>query len=151
GVSSSGGQYRILTDFPGVPLSVSTSTLVRDRSGNLYGTSQQGGDLGGGAAWKLDTSDTVTVLHSFGAAGDGDIPAAGLALDAAGNLYGTTQYGGVDGPACTNNGFVGCGIVFELDPSGNETVLYSFSGKGDGAYPVAALLLDPEGNLYGTA
>ena len=63
-----------------------------------------------------------------------------------GNLYGTTQGGGVVNAACLS----GCGTVFKLDPSGTETVLYSFQGSSDGAHPAAGLLLDRAGNLYGT-
>jgi len=72
--------------------------------------------------------------------------------DAAGNLYGTTLEGG----SCTCTGrnqvLVGCGTVFKLDPDGNETVLYTFTGGSDGAFPYAGLVMDPAtGNLYGTA
>jgi uncharacterized repeat protein (TIGR03803 family) len=70
-------------------------------------------------------------------------------LHAGGNLYGTTTFGG-NLANCYNYGLLGCGTVFKLDTSGKETVLYSFSGGTDGAYPEASLVLDSAGNLYGT-
>ena len=92
------------------------------------------------------------VLHSFNGT-DGWSPEAGLIFDAAGNLYGTTEYGGTGG----NCGAYGCGTVFELTPNGSggwtETVLYSFcpqTGCTDGANPAAGLIFDAAGNLYGT-
>ena len=84
---------------------------------------------------------TYSVMYSFAGGNDGSYPAAGLVQDAKGNLYGTTNEGGVHG----------YGTVFKVDSSGKETVLYSFTDtKGDGAYPSAGLVLDAEGNLYGT-
>lgn len=119
--------------------------VVRDSAGNLYGTAARGGggDCGGygcGTVFKLDTAGHETILHSFTGGSDGGTPNAGVILDNGGNLYGTTSVGG---SSC------GCGTVFRLDPSGNETVLHSFSGT-DGAYPWAGLVLDAKGNLYGT-
>ena len=74
---------------------------------------------------------------------------APLIMDQAGDLYGTTTVGGT-GP-CAFPSVPGCGILFELDTSGNETVLYSFTGSpSDGSYPSAELIVDQAGNLYGT-
>jgi len=73
---------------------------------------------------------------------DGAYPSANLIFDAKGNFYGTTANGGTG--SCSH----GCGIVFKLDSSGKETVLYSFAGSPDGAYPTASLIFDPNGNLY---
>ena len=70
-----------------------------------------------------------------------------MVRDVAGNLYGTTAFGG-DLSGC---GGSGCGVVFKVDPRGKETVLYTFTGGTDGANPQGNLLLDEEGNLYGTA
>jgi uncharacterized repeat protein (TIGR03803 family) len=140
--------------------------LVFDASGNLYGTTSQGGtfdcgghpDYGCGTVFELSPTPgggwTEKVLHSFNDNGvDGYIPGAGLILDAAGNLYGTTEYGGAGD--CVAYPTIGCGTVFELTPAGGgqwtETVLYSFANNGmDGTYPIAGLIFNAAGNLYGT-
>src|SRR5215469_937004 len=83
------------------------------------------------------------VLHSFSGGTDGSYPVAAMVADGAGNLYGTTRYGGANGQ----------GTVFELTNSGgtwNETILYSFAGGDDGASPAAAIVFDTAGNIYGT-
>lgn len=72
-------------------------------------------------------------------------------MDAKGNLYGTTVAGGVPGDCLYDTNGPGCGIVFKVDPTGAETVLYGFTGtNGDGAHPEAGLVRDSAGNLYGT-
>lgn len=120
---------------------------VRDSTGNLYGVAQSGPNSDG-VVWKLDTSGNESVLHAFtGAPTDGLAPRGLLAIDGSGNLYGVTNVGG-SGTAC---GQSGCGTVFKVDASGNETVLHSFTGT-DGAIPNnEVLVLDKKGNLYGTA
>jgi uncharacterized repeat protein (TIGR03803 family) len=105
--------------------------------------------LGGGAT-RPALAQTFTLLHTFTGAPDGANPLAGLVQDAAGNFYGTTQQGGITGGLCANSGLNGCGTVFKLDPSGNETVLYRFTGATDGEFPAAGLVRDGAGNLYGT-
>jgi uncharacterized repeat protein (TIGR03803 family) len=130
------------------------ASLIRDAKGNLYGTTYWGGvstkcngGNGCGVVFKLDKSGKETVLHSFtGNGGDGANPYDGLVLDAKGNLYGTTEFGG-GSSACSG----GCGVVFGVNTAGKETVLHRFSGGTDGAGPLAGLVLDAEGNLYGTA
>jgi uncharacterized repeat protein (TIGR03803 family) len=100
--------------------------------------------MGAGTVFKLDSSDTETELYSFcSPAGcqNGGIPLGALVRDAAGTLYGTTQVGGTGS----------YGTVFKLDPSGNETILYNFTGGTDGGNPEGSLTLDSKGNLYGTA
>jgi uncharacterized repeat protein (TIGR03803 family) len=116
--------------------------LIRDAAGNLYGTTIEGGGSNEGTVFKLDTTGAETVLHSFtGAPLDGKYPNAGLVRDAVGNLYGTTYLGGTSDK----------GTVFKVDTTGTETVLHSFAGgPTDGARPLAALVWDPAGNLYGT-
>ncbi len=120
--------------------------MVRDKAGNLYGTTASGGAFGYGTVFKVDTSGHETVLHSFSGV-DGAVPLAGLAVDKAGNLYGTTAYGGASFIINTN---AGDGTVFKVDTSGNEAVLHSFTNTPDGAQPVASLVIDKRGNLYGT-
>jgi uncharacterized repeat protein (TIGR03803 family) len=115
--------------------------LVLDAQGNLYGTTEKGGAHGVGTVFKLDTTGKQSVLYSFtGTGGDGAYPFAGLVMDAASDLYGTTYSGGAHN----------YGTVFKVDAAGSETVLYSFTDAGgDGAYPVAGLVMDSASNLYG--
>ncbi|MGA2761540.1 MAG: choice-of-anchor tandem repeat GloVer-containing protein, partial [Candidatus Cybelea sp.] len=120
--------------------------LTLDGSGNLYGTTYKGGTGSSGTVFELtpkaSSGRTEKVLHSFGQGKDGASPYASLIIDTAGNLYGTTFYGGVDG----------AGTVFELTPEAGgkwvEKVLHSFNGK-DGKNPSASLIFDALGNLYG--
>ena len=121
--------------------------LVKDAAGNLYGTTFYGGDtqLGDGTLFKLAPNGTKTTLHSFAGGPDGGLPTV-LTIDGAGNLYGSAQWGGVTS-GCNGNG---CGVVFEFTPDGTETVLYTFNGGNDGAYPQGAVIVDGKGDLYGT-
>jgi uncharacterized repeat protein (TIGR03803 family) len=106
--------------------------------------------LTAGVATRSAQAQTFTVMHTFTGAPDGANPVAGLVQDATGNLYGTTQQGGITGGVCANSGLNGCGTVFKLDPTGTETVLYRFTGGADGQFPNAGLVRDAAGNLYGT-
>ena len=123
-------------------------TLVMDAAGNLYGLTYTGGIFDGGIVFELtpnqDGGWSETVLHNFGSGSDGSFATAALLLDAAGNLYGMTFYGGA----------YGGGTVFELSPTLGggwaESVLYSFGHGTDGAAPDGGLIMDAAGNLYGT-
>ena len=129
------------------------TSLVRDNAGNLYSTTYAGGIADGrcnftcGIVFKLDTTGKETVLHRFTGGADGKNSSAGLVRDAAGNLYGTTRFGG---NLTCGGGSVGCGVVFKLDTTGKETVLHKFTGGTDGAFPNSVLVRDAVGNLYGT-
>jgi len=114
--------------------------VTLDSKGNLYGTASSGGTSGAGVVFKLDPSGNETVLYTFTGGPDGGFPYGGLIRDSAGNLYGTTNGGGA----------AGAGVVFKIDTSGNETVLYSFTGGADGGFPLAGPIRDSVGNLYGT-
>jgi hypothetical protein len=136
--------------------------LVRDAAGNLYGSTTWGGyegnpdcgEIGCGTVFEVSPPAipggewTEQILHYFGlSSADGLNPESGLALDANGNLYGTTYSGG--------KGFGG--IAYRLAPPSQaggvwtETVIHDFSyTRSDGAAPIATMILDPEGNLYGT-
>jgi len=143
------GKEAVLYSFNGSDGCQPTAGLILDKAGNLYGTAEGGGPSGFGAVFKLDTNGTETVLHFFTGSPDGLAPFAGLVMDAAGNLYGTTAYGG--DPNCYNAVGESCGVVFKVDTSGTETVLYSFTGGGtDGENPAAGLIFDAKGNLYAT-
>lgn len=124
-------------------------------TGDLYGTTEFGGAFSEGTIFKLSPSVDgwqETVLYSFckpspnNICVDGSVPEAGLIADSAGNLYGTTVFGGEDG--CV--GFPGCGVVFKLAPDGTYSVLHVFHGGDDGALPQAPLTIDDSGNLYGS-
>ena len=123
--------------------------LVMDSAGNIYGTSVQGGDFGGGTVFELSPSGsgwTHTVLYSFTGGADGAEPYKGVTLDSQGNLYGTAVTGGSG--SCDG----GCGVVYKLTNSGGswtQTVIHSFTGGNDGSGPGSGLTFDPRGNLYG--
>src|SRR5580692_433392 len=137
------GKETILRSFAGTPDGEDPrSVLVRDAAGNLYGTTQYGGTNGGyGTVFKLNAKGKLTLLYSFAGTPDGDDPYAGLLRDKAGNLYGTTQYGGTNG---------GYGTVFKLNTKGKLTLLHSFAGMPDGQNPYSRLIRDAAGNFYGT-
>jgi uncharacterized repeat protein (TIGR03803 family) len=120
--------------------------LVFDSAGNLYGTTSSDGLYEGGTAFKLSGKGCkwrLSVLHQFGHGSDGNFPAATMVFDRAGNLYGTTESGG-------RNSY---GTIFELirttENKWAERTLHSFNGD-DGSYPWARVVLDADGNLYGT-
>jgi uncharacterized repeat protein (TIGR03803 family) len=146
GLSPGGGGEFLLYEFLGGNGSGPYAGLISDAAGNLYGTTVGGGASGNGVVFKLSPPESETVLYSFTGAADGRNPYAGLIRDAAGNLYGTTFYGGTENSACRN----GCGVVFKVSPSESETVLHSFTGGTDGTNPQAGLTRDAAGNLYGT-
>jgi len=127
--------------------------LVLDKMGNMYGTTLVGGKSGNcqhgcGTVFRVTPSGNETVLYSFTGGMDGASPSGRLIFDARGNLYGTTIYGG--NAQCNLGLQNGCGTVFELTPSGQETVLYRFTGGKDGGNPMAGVVMDAMGNLYGT-
>jgi uncharacterized repeat protein (TIGR03803 family) len=112
--------------------------LVLDGQGNLYGTALRGGY---GSVFAVNPSGHETTIYKFTGSPDGKYPEGGLVRDAQGNLYGTTFNGGSGSP--------GLGTVFKIDTAGNETVLLRFDGK-NGANPYGTLVIDTQGNLYGT-
>jgi len=129
------------------------ASLVFDGGGNLYGTTLMGGEFGLGTVFEVSPDPsgwTETVLYSFMGGNDGASPYASLAIDSAGNLYGTTfAGGGIKG--CLGNG---CGTVFELTPmlGGQWTQrLFRLPSSGSlGLQPATPLILDGSGNIYGT-
>jgi uncharacterized repeat protein (TIGR03803 family) len=129
-------------------------TLVRDEQGNLYGTTEYGGNLnvqcagmqGCGVVFKISPSGHETVLYRFTGMADGGQPLAGLTIHS-GNLYGTTAGGGNSG---CDYFAVGCGVVFKIDSAHRQTLLYSFAGGSDGGVPESHLIFDSSGNLYGS-
>ena len=143
---STAGQYTMLYSFTGGADGSATQTgVIRDAAGNLYGTTYQGGTAGYGVVYKLNPSGQETVLYNFTRGADGGSPQAGVVRDAAGNLYGTTVYGGIG-----TSSSAGLGVVYKLDATGQETVLYSFPGAAGGTAPRTGVIADAAGNLYGT-
>jgi uncharacterized repeat protein (TIGR03803 family) len=131
----------VLHAFSGPDGAIPYGALVMDIAGNLYGTTSSGGASGLGTVFKIDTTGKETVLYTFTGNPDGANPYAGLVMDSSGNLYGTTESGGVSN----------LGTIFQIDRNGAETVLHSFAGQpSDGADPKAGLTLDSNGILYGT-
>jgi uncharacterized repeat protein (TIGR03803 family) len=157
---SSGGSYSesLLYTFQGDGFdgAYPAGGLIVDDSGNLYGTTGEGGGASRGTVFRLaknsDGSYTESLLHIFqGGITDGASPNGGLVMDGSGNLYGTTTWGG--GTGCTIG--IGCGTVFILTPGSEGSyagnLLYSFPGGiTDGASPNGGLVMDSSGNLYGT-
>ena len=120
--------------------------VVTDGQHNLYGTTIYGGSYGFGTAFKLDATGKETVLHSFTGGADGKYADGGLVLDSAGNLFGAAQQGG-DLADCSGSG---CGTIYKIAPDGTFTVIHTFT-EPDGSGPTSSLILDKQGNLYGTA
>jgi uncharacterized repeat protein (TIGR03803 family) len=118
-----------------------TAPLLRDAEGDIFGTTQWGGNAGGaGTVFEITAAGKEKILHAFSYNGsDGIYPYGGLIADRSGNLYGTTD---------TNE--LGAGTVFKIAPDGTETVIYNFHGKPDGVGPVTGLYADKNGNMYGT-
>ncbi len=143
--------------------------LTLDSSGNLYGTTSQGGNslcydqysqqyYGCGIAYELspnsDGTWSETILYNFQEGADGGDPTSTLVLDKSGNLYGTANYGGYLGNGCEFlDGGGGCGVLFRLSKANGvwtETVLYTFLGTtSDGSAPPAGVVFDAQDNLYG--
>jgi len=125
--------------------------LVFDKAGNLYGTTELGGNNSQGTVFQIipntNGSWTENILYDFTGGSDGGQPFGSLVFDTAGNLYGTTGFGG------STNCNLGCGTVFKLTPGSGgwtESVLYTFTGGSDGRQPSARMVVDNAGNLYGT-
>ena len=156
---SSGWNETVLHTFGGAPDGAAPfyDPLLRDDAGNLYGTTAIGGNLntkfcntdfrgsnvGCGTIFKIDAGGNYSIVHKFiGFPYDGYAPEGGLVEDGLGNVYGTTQYGGK----------YNYGTIFRINPTGNETILYSFAGPNspEGGEPIYRLAIDGDGNLYGT-
>jgi uncharacterized repeat protein (TIGR03803 family) len=140
-----GVQKALYTFSGGADGSQPLAGLVGDGEGNLYGTASTGGSgnfgNGYGVVFKFNLATSqLTVLHTFTGT-DGGAPAAGLAWDSQGNLYGTTTIGGA----------YGFGTVFELSASGSLTTLHSFTGGADGGTPYAGVLVTAAGDIWGAA
>lgn len=154
GMRASAQTEKVLHSFNGIYGDGVIAGLIFDPAGNLYGTTISGGPDNAGLVFELSPHAgggwTEKILHAFKNDGkDGIDPWGTLILDAAGNLYGTTPYGGSH---CLP---LGCGTVFELTPTASgawcEKILHNFNNDGhDGNGPLAGVTFDSAGNLYGT-
>jgi len=137
------GTETVLHSFGGYPDGGGPAApVVRDKAGNIYGTTVSGGN-DCGVVFKIDSAGNETVLHTFSGS-DGCGPLQGLARDKAGNLYGTTAP-----QLCTDCS--GVGTIFKIDRAGDFTLLHTFTGgSSDGVFPYYGhLTMDKSGNLYG--
>jgi hypothetical protein len=167
--ASASWKERVLYSFQGVPDgSLPVGGIVFDSAGNLYGATQDGGSSNCVSIYQCGTvyqlapppkkgdpwTETVLYVFQGNANKDGASPFGGLVMDSAGNLYGTTAYGGT-GNCVLLGTLMGCGTVFELSPpqqkggAWTETVLYSFPTAKQGYVPWGDLVFDSAGNLYG--
>lgn len=141
--SANASGFRVLYEF-GDNAHPSGALLLRDATGNLYGTAASSG--GAGDVFELAPDGTFNVLYAFQDGTDGESP-MGLVRDNAGNFYGTTNSGGGNGNGCDE---LGCGTVFKLVPGGTLSVLHTFNGGKGGGNPQCRLVSDGDGNFYGT-
>jgi uncharacterized repeat protein (TIGR03803 family) len=161
---SATGTHTVLYSFTGETDGGTPISVMRDKSGNLYGMTLVGGDLscqagaangsGCGVVFEFTAAGTFKVLHSFTGGKDGQnydavaSTTAGLIESSAGVLYGTSPLGGLQD--CAN--YQGCGVAFKMSPSsGKETVIHSFNGGAKGYQPTVSLTSDSAGNLYSSA
>jgi uncharacterized repeat protein (TIGR03803 family) len=126
-----------------------SASLAEGNDGNFYGTTPFGGGSGDGTIFRITPTGEETVLYSFrGGTANGANPYTALVQGDDGSFYGTTQAGGNEN---SNPCGGGCGSLFKITPSGNETVLYLFAGSTtDGALPAGSLVQGSDGNFYGT-
>lgn len=143
-LGTDGEGYTVLHNFAGGSTDGASplyTSLIMDKKGVLYGVTDYGGATNQGVVYQLTTSGTLTLLWSFaGGTSDGCIPYGTPAVDKKGDLYGTTD-------SCGASNY---GIVWKVTKNGTETVLHSFAGgSSDGENPIAGVILDATGNLYG--
>jgi uncharacterized repeat protein (TIGR03803 family) len=134
------GTETVLYSFPCDDFMHPESGLILDGAGDIFGTSYGNWEIPYGGVFKLDRAHGKVALHHFTANG-GHNPIGGVVRDPDGNVYGTTSLAGGESR----------GTVFKLSPSGKETVLYDFTGNADPAAAAGPLVLDRNGNLFGTS
>jgi uncharacterized repeat protein (TIGR03803 family) len=148
--AASAATEQVIYSFTGKPDGEYADTdLVRDKAGNIYGTTVLGGKYGAGTIFKLTRFGTETVLYPFQGQSDGGEPYKGVTLDAQGNIYGTAGVAGKYVGPCVDTG---CGTVFKLTKSGGGysfSVIHRFTGGNDGYGPGSGVTLDKHGNVYG--
>jgi uncharacterized repeat protein (TIGR03803 family) len=148
--SKTGWIFKVIHTFQGGDdgvVGIGVSGLVLDKVGHLYGVTEMGGTAGYGTIFELSRTGSKwnkKTLYNFASGADAQDPLMGLTWDNAGNLYGATVGGGADG----------CGAVFELahkKDAWKESVIYNFTGGGDGCWPeFGSLTIPKSGEIYGT-
>jgi uncharacterized repeat protein (TIGR03803 family) len=143
------GKERFLYNFTGGSDGATpTAGLTRGADGRFYSTTHVGGLDNYGVVFAVDTEGNESVVHDFdGAKDDGDNPWSGFVRDSSGTLYGMTFAGGTENSVCGQE--FGCGVIYNVDSSGVENVLYRFTGASNGMWPAGDLVRDDAGNLYG--
>jgi uncharacterized repeat protein (TIGR03803 family) len=139
-VSALGTRFATLHSFSNGADGSRPSGLALGADGSLYGTTSFGGAYHNGSIFKVDSAGVVTTAASFIFSTNGSLPSGGVTLGLDGNLYGVTQYGGINE----------AGNVFRLTPGGSLTSIYSFTGGADGNTPIAPLLRGADGAFYGS-
>lgn len=138
------GVFTILYSFTGAGDGAFPNGVISDAQGNFYGTTNRGGAFNQGTVFEFTAAglEKVKVIYSFTGGSDGGEPFdSALYRDAQGNLFGTTMFDG---------GIISRGVVFKVTLTGTETVLHTFLGGSDGAFPKGSLISDGKENLYGT-
>jgi uncharacterized repeat protein (TIGR03803 family) len=136
--------YKVIYEAPGTDAGVAnpdSRAVTQGRNGNMYFTSVAGGSLGDGTLFEVTPAGKAGIVASVGY-----FVVSGATLGSDGNFYGTNQDGGPGG-GC---GFSGCGQVYKVTPAGAETILYNFTGEGDGSSPQSAPIQAANGIFYGT-
>jgi len=132
------GKEKVIYSFKGGSDGVYPDAGLLLKSGELYGTTAEGGANGHGTIFRVSKTGSETILYTFNGGSDGGTPQSSLIMDQAGNLYGTASGG------------ANCGTVYRLARDGTFTVLHSFAGGKDGCEPLAGLYAAAAGNFYGT-
>jgi uncharacterized repeat protein (TIGR03803 family) len=135
------GAETVIHDFSGIPDGdYPVAGLIQASDGNLYGTTERGGQEGQGSIFEVTLGGVESVFYSFATKSDDGLgPLSAVLQDSDGDFYGTTVNGGADGP----------GAVYAITPAGVETIIYSFTGAS-GETPEASLIQGSDGSLYGT-
>lgn len=144
------GALTVLYSFSGTDGATPAAELIQIKDGEFFGTARAGGGSGNGTVFKINAAGEIVLLHSFAGGADGAYPTSPLMRGHDGAFYGTTQAGGTGN--CASPGLpIGCGTVFRITRSGDESVIYTFTGyPTDGSSPESGLVQSKDGTLYGT-
>lgn len=142
-------QLNVLVSLPAPQGSSPYSQVTIGSDGNFYITAIYGGASGFGTVCRITPAGAIKVLHSFTGGSDGAYPWSSVVQDTDGNYYGVTSGFG-QGPFGPQAGTSGFGTIYRITPAGAYSVLYTFTGGADGAFPIGQIATGPNGILYGT-